>query len=488
MSKRKIWLIIGSILAVAAMLTAAVIYGQYLKIESDNVYTLQISLEGDRVQTLEYDGTYIEAGVTATFWGTHKHTQKVDVPVTVQGELDPKTPGVYTLKYVAQYKGFVGTEYRQIRVTDSKAPVITLVADPDKYTLPNETYEEEGFSAMDLCDGDLTAKVHRVQTREKVVYSVSDSSGNTTTVERVIVYDDPVKPALKLFGSSLIVLQTGQAYEEPGFSAIDNCDGDLSKQVEIAGSVNTDKHGTYKLTYSVSDAYGNLSSSSRIICVRDPVNLSDQIPTELPEGKIIYLTFDDGPGKYTSELLDVLNKYSVKATFFVVNTGYIDTIKRIAREGHSIGIHSATHNFKKIYTSETAYFKDLYAMQKIIKDLTGHESFLMRFPGGSSNSVSRSYKKGIMTRLTQAVRENGFYYFDWNVDSKDASSAKTSNDVYKNVIEGVNKRDISVVLQHDIKGYSVKAVERIIVWGLSNGYTFLPLELNSPVCHHKIKN
>lgn len=93
-----------------------------------------------------------------------------------------------------------------------------------------------------------------------------------------------------------------------------------------------------------------------------------------------------------------------------------------------------------------------------------------------------------MTRLTQAVRENGFYYFDWNVDSKDASSAKTSNDVYKNVIEGVNKRDISVVLQHDIKGYSVKAVERIIVWGLSNGYTFLPLELNSPVCHHKIKN
>jgi hypothetical protein len=93
-----------------------------------------------------------------------------------------------------------------------------------------------------------------------------------------------------------------------------------------------------------------------------------------------------------------------------------------------------------------------------------------------------------MTRLTKAVRDQGFQYFDWNVSSGDAGGAKTADDVYYNVINGVSNRRVSIVLQHDIQGFSVDAVERIIIWGLQNGYSFQALTPNSPTCHHEVKN
>lgn len=112
----------------------------------------------------------------------------------------------------------------------------------------------------------------------------------------------------------------------------------------------------------------------------------------------------------------------------------------------------------------------------------------MRFPGGSSNTVSRRFKKNIMTELTQLVEDAGFSYFDWNVDSDDAGGATKASQVIHNVEEGVSKARISVVLQHDIHPFSVSAVEEIVQWGLDNGYTFLPLEANSPSMHHGPQN
>ncbi|MBQ9108767.1 MAG: peptidoglycan-N-acetylglucosamine deacetylase, partial [Oscillospiraceae bacterium] len=117
----------------------------------------------------------------------------------------------------------------------------------------------------------------------------------------------------------------------------------------------------------------------------------------------------------------------------------------------------------------------------------GIKTTLLRFPGGSSNGVSR-FNPGIMTRLTKLVEEKGFQYFDWHVDSQDAGGAKTADEVFQNVVNGVKNRKTSVVLQHDIRGYSVDAVERIIQWGLKNGYTFKALDENSPKAHHNVKN
>ena len=209
---------------------------------------------------------------------------------------------------------------------------------------------------------------------------------------------------------------------------------------------------------------------------------------ETPVGGVIYLTFDDGPGPETPRLLEILDKYDAKATFFVVNTGLASTITQIADHGHALAMHTATHDFAKVYASEEAYFNDLHTIESVIERYAGEKPTLLRFPGGSSNTVSRTYNKGIMTRLTQMVEEQGYTYFDWNVDSNDAGSARTPEEVYFNVIRGCAKREESVVLMHDIHSYTIDAIEGILIWGTNHGYTFEALTPDSPTCHHGINN
>jgi peptidoglycan/xylan/chitin deacetylase (PgdA/CDA1 family) len=255
--------------------------------------------------------------------------------------------------------------------------------------------------------------------------------------------------------------------------------------VQVEGTVDHNRAGTYTITYSVTDSFGNTTKVTRTVTVK----AASQPDVNTPGGKVIYLTFDDGPSKHTQTLLDVLAKYNVKATFFVVNTGYQmnKMLNAIVDAGHGIGMHSISHDYDKIYASEDAFFNDLYGMQKIIKDATGVTTTLMRFPGGSSNKVSK-FNPGIMTRLTQAVTDQGFQYFDWNVSSGDAGGTKDTNQIIKNVTQGIGSKKSAVVLQHDIYSYSVAAVEEIIQWGLANGYTFQALTPSSPTCHHQVNN
>jgi peptidoglycan/xylan/chitin deacetylase (PgdA/CDA1 family) len=209
-----------------------------------------------------------------------------------------------------------------------------------------------------------------------------------------------------------------------------------------------------------------------------------------PNGaKIVYLTFDDGPSGYTAELLDVLKKYNVKATFFVTcnHAGNRNMITRAYNEGHSIGLHTCSHDYAKVYASDEAYFNDLNSISNLVVTLTGVESKLVRFPGGSSNTVSKKYSKGIMTRISKELTNRGYIYFDWNVSSGDAGGAKNTDEVVNNVTRAL-KGNYSIVLQHDIKQFSVKAVERIIQFGLKYGFTFKALDMTSPTAHHRINN
>lgn len=217
------------------------------------------------------------------------------------------------------------------------------------------------------------------------------------------------------------------------------------------------------------------------------LTLSEQQLIE--RGKVIYLTFDDGPTRHTAELLDILAKYNVKATFFVTaeSRDYVGLIGRAKEEGHTVGIHCFYHDYKTVYASEQAYFADMQMIDDLIFEQTGERAELVRFPGGSSNQVSR-FNKGIMTRLTRLVEEKGYRYFDWNVLSGDAGETRETAEIIQNIKEGILKKDIAVVLQHDIYDYSIAAVEAIIVWGMENGYVFLPLTMDSPTIHHPIAN
>ena len=280
----------------------------------------------------------------------------------------------------------------------------------------------------------------------------------------------------------------GSDYKEEGAKAFDNCDGDLSSKITISGNVDINKLGEYKINYQVKDSVNNESNITRTVFVYKKNDEST------PSGKSIYLTFDDGPGAYTSALLDILKKYNVKATFFVTNqnltNGYDDIIKREYEEGHSIGLHSNTHNYGYIYSSVDNYFTDLYAIQAKVKRITGYTSMLMRFPGGSSNTISKNYDNNshIMSKLTKAVEARGFKYVDWNVVSGDAGETTKTAMVVSNIINSLGGKQTYVVLQHDIKSFSVDAVESVIQFGLTHGYTFRAYDMSSPTVHHHINN
>lgn len=223
-----------------------------------------------------------------------------------------------------------------------------------------------------------------------------------------------------------------------------------------------------------------------VIALAQPVGADDMPEQE----RVIYLTFDDGPSDHTPRLLRLLARYDAQATFFLVDTPQCtdEMLLSIVADGHSIGVHSLSHDFKTIYSSEDAFLEDLYAMQNVIRTKTGVTTTLMRFPGGSSNTVSRRYSRGIMSRLVEAVTEAGFRYFDWNVDSGDAAGCLDTERIYRNVIAGVRGREQAVVLLHDVYACSVQAVERILVWGKKNGYVFRALTAQSEPCHHAVQN
>ena len=259
---KKLLIISLIVLAAAAVIAAAVLTTLHLQ-WTRNEFSLELALNGPEEITIEYGGTYEEPGATATFSGTEYPETPVDVAVTVEGTVDVNKVGTYYVDYSAKHtdryamRDVVMTDYarRTIHVVDSEAPVITLVADPDVYTIPGQVYQEEGFTATDNYDGDITHLVVRTETVEAVTYQVTDSSSNTTQVERVIVYHDPIPPELTLKGNATVTLEVGTAYKEPGYIATDNCDGDITSWVTVSGNVNVNKAGTYTLEYSVKDSY-----------------------------------------------------------------------------------------------------------------------------------------------------------------------------------------------------------------------------------------
>lgn len=496
--KKGLWkrILLGILAAVLVMAAAvAVVIWQ-------NEFTLDFAVEGSQEITLEVGSSFEDPGAHAAFSGSLLLRDQEIIPVTVDGAVNTDRLGSYTLTYTARkeldyYVGklfFEKTGVRVVHVVDTTAPEITLLTDPEAFTLPGHTYVEEGFVATDNYDAEMTDWVVRWVEEDGVHYKVSDFSGNVTEVIRPIVYSDPVAPELTLLGKETLILVQGRDYQEPGYTAADNFDGDITANVTVTGEVDPKTLGEYPLTYTVADAHGNTTSAVRTVVVREYPELPEDMPVAeavervTPEGKVVYLTFDDGPSPYTEHLLNVLKKYDVKATFFVINRGYHDTLRRIVNEGHTIAMHGGSHTYRKIYASEEAYFADLKVVQDVILKETGVLATIVRFPGGTGNTVSTKHNRGIMTRLTKMLNAMNYRYFDWNVNSEDASGANTAEEIFNNVINGIMRRKVSIVLQHDIKYDSVMAVEDIIKWGLKNGYTFKALDMSSPTCEVKPRN
>lgn len=178
----------------------------------------------------------------------------------------------------------------------------------------------------------------------------------------------------------------------------------------------------------------------------------------------VYLTFDDGPSKNTGDILDILENYGVKATFFVVgkeDEHSKEMLKRIVDEGHTLGMHSYSHVYREIYSSPEAFAADFEKLRQYLYDITGVECSHYRFPGGSSNTVSNIEMKTFIDYLTQ----EGVIFHDWNVSSGDAASKLPDVDtIVGNCTRDILNRETSVVLLHDAadKSVTVEALPAII--------------------------
>lgn len=393
------------------------------------------------------------------------------IEVTSLGTVDTNKIGTYEITYTAKNKQIK----KIISVLDTEKPVITI-KDEEIIACPNTSDINISYTVSDNYTQDL--KVNKIIKDNNLILEAIDSSENKTTIIREINFLDNEKPKINLKGEKAIYLIKGEKYKEPGYEATDNCIKNMTEKVKVTNNININKVGKYEINYEASDGF-NKTVVNRIVYVyekKPDISIGD---------KVIYLTFDDGPSVYTKELLNILKEYNVKATFFITGNGNREYIKKAYNEGHSIGIHTYSHVYKNVYASEEAYFNDLEKVQKIIKEQTGEESRLVRFPGGSSNTVSR-FNKGIMTRLSKELERRGYKYFDWNVSSSDTVKSN-SDDIANTVIRRLKKGN-NVVLQHDTKYYSVKAVRKIIEYGLANGYTFAKLDVTSPTVHHGINN
>lgn len=205
---------------------------------------------------------------------------------------------------------------------------------------------------------------------------------------------------------------------------------------------------------------------------------------------VIYLTFDDGPSEYTDDILDILARYDIPATFFVTaeQPEYFDLIREAAKQGHTIGLHSASHDYATIYASLDAYLEDLENISAIVEEYTGKTSYYLRFPGGSSNTISEKYHPNIMPSLIAAVEDRGYCYYDWNGEIGDAKKYhNVASIIAYGKAQTAEKKDL-MLLCHDGKSNedTVKALPTLIEYYLAEGYTFQAVSEKTPTFHHHV--
>lgn len=444
-----------------------------------------ISVNGDVETEIECGQEYSDAGATAAL-----KDEDISGEINVSGTVDTSRPGTYEIDYSVEYRKKVFTKKRIVHVVDTTEPVITLNGEPSVTVAKIEDYVEEGATAMDNCDGDMTSDITTSMDAVNeytyaVHYEAIDSTGNKGVAERQVIIRDTVPPTITLNGGESVSIKEREKFDDPGVSAADDRDGDVSDSVKVDGYVDIYRPGTYTVTYTAQDAGGNTAQVSRSVTV-ESVYSNPQ--------NAVYLTFDDGPSAdVTKRILDTLAANNVKATFFICD--YDDSnkalVQRMIDEGHTVGIHGYSHDYSQIYTSTSAFMENINKLKNKVKEDTGYDAFVIRFPGGSSNTVSKEYCPGIMTELVKMVTDEGLMYLDWNVSSEDAAGNNRPKSVlYSNVVNGLKKNRSNVVLMHDTsaKQTTADALQAMIDYGKCNGYSFYAVSPETVPIHHGVNN
>ena len=395
----------------------------------DYIYYPKITLKkGDIVINL--NSKYKEPGYKATY-----KDEDITNNVFVEGSVNTKKLGVYNINYSVIEGSKIKEVTRKVYVKDLEKPTIQLYDNNDIYVCPDEEFVPSKYKAYDNLDKDITDKVKVIRKGASISYSVKDSSGNETVINKKIHYKDVEGPTISFKTSDKISLALNSKYNDD-YTVVDNCDKD-NLNVEVTGKVDVKTPGEYIVKYKSVDKYGNKTVKKKKV----------DVFVKGAKGTV-YLTFDDGP-----------------------------------REGTT-----ASHNYSYIYSSIDNYFNDLESVQDRVYKITGNKSKIIRFPGGSSNTISRRYKVGIMSELTKEVVKRGYRYYDWNILSGDAGETTDSRVVYQMVTEKLSKDRVNVVLMHDIKSYTKDALRDIIKYGKENGFIFDKIEDSSEMIVQRVNN
>lgn len=400
---------------------------------------------------------------------------------------DVKFSGKVNMNKIGEYKG----EYKYGK---HKVPCTIIVQDTTSPELTVKEYKTDCVEKIKaenfvdkLTDNDK-AKAEIAETNDKnkageykVTIKATDPSGNETSKEaKLIRVEDSKAPTISDMENLSILV--GESVDlKKDIAAKDDFD-DSPKLTVDEGDFDASKAGTYTIKYTAKDRSGNEITKERTVVVN---------PDETANGaKVVYLTFDDGPSQNTADILDILKKYNAKATFFVTgcNQKYNYNIKRAFDEGHTIGLHTYTHDYS-IYASEDTFYDDLNKVSNMVEGITGQKSHFIRFPGGSSNTVSKSYCNGIMTKLTKSVQAKGYKYYDWNCSSSDAAGNTMPVGTIISSATSCSANHINILF-HDSasKTTSVKALPKVIEYYKSKGYTFKAITDGSYQPHHGVNN
>ena len=453
-------------------------------IKKDVFYNVEIIINGNEEVILNVFDDYIDEGSYLLVNKSSIKEKLYDLEVT--NNLNNNILGEYKITYKYKHKGKYYSKDRIIKVVDTKAPELKVGSDTVyKY---NNTYSKLYYKANDNYDGDLTKNVNVTYQGTEVELKVKDSSNNETVVVLPIKEVEVEPLTLKLIGSPNYYVEVNHEYNEKGIKVFDG-DSELKDyEVSIDSDLDLSHAGTYTIKYTA-ERYEVKSTIFRTINVYEKEEVPVKETNKEKKEKVVYLTFDDGPCAYTEDFLKVLDEYNAKATFFVTdqfNGKYLDLIKKESDAGHAIAVHTNTHQYS-IYTSVEDYINDFNTMNDKIESITGSKTNMFRFPGGSSNTISRNYSNGIMKRLANLMESKGYAYFDWNVDSTDGAGSGT-NTIINNVLNGVRKNNESVVLMHDIHKSTLNALPTILDTLSKEGYTFEVLTEDTMKAHHGINN
>lgn len=413
----------------------------------------------------------------------YRKCEKEDVSID-SSQVDLTKIGEYTITYTVKDEIYD----LPVKIVDTTAPIVE-VKDKEIFEGDHIKVEDLVSKVEDATEAKVTFKEDYDFSKEgtyKVIVVAEDSSENITEKEvNVKVVKDKEKPTLKGVSNKTIYLNNKINYLD-GITAKDNRDKEPEVTVD-SSEVDTSKIGTYTVKYRVKDQAGNTNEYTSTINVIEKKKVQNVTASG---DKIVYLTFDDGPSDNTAKILKILDQYNAKATFFVTgnNQKYNYLITKAHNAGHTIGLHTYSHDYS-IYSSVDTYFNDLNKIGSMVKGLTGEMPKYIRFPGGSSNTVSKKYCKGIMSTLVIEVQNRGYQYYDWNVSSEDASGNNVAKSRIVKASTSSSAKNINL-LMHDTssKDTTVQALPEIIEYYQSKGYVFKAITDSSYTPHHGVNN